>query len=205
MDAQKPTRVKRTRNPDSKRAAIYDAAVRLFTEQGYENVSIAKIAKDAGIAVGTVYRFHDTKLTLLRAMLEGVEDAFVTRMATDWACEGTYAERIERMCHGIFEVAEDNLSLLKLLNMTTDVVFADGSLPGDRIQNQIRIMYTDAVNAGASHQGDAHMMAAIAHGMVEGAIVRWMRLGAPKDIGAASQLALVFKDGFMTKQASQLS
>jgi hypothetical protein len=109
------------------------------------------------------------------------------------------------MCHGIFAVAEDNLPLLKLLNMTTDVVFADGSLPGDRIQNQIRIMYTDAVNAGASHQGDADMMAAIAHGMVEGAIVRWMRLGAPKDIDAASQLTLVFKDGFMTSEASQLS
>lgn len=205
MENQKPTHAKRTRNPDSKRTAIYEAAVQLFTNQGYENVSIAKIAKEAGIAVGTVYRFHDTKLTLLRAMLEEVEDAFVTRMESDWACDGTYAERIEGMCHGIFAVAEDNLNLLKLLSMTTDVVFTDGSLPGDRIQNQIRIMYTEGVNVGASHQGDPYMMAAIAHGMVEGAMVRWMRLGAPKDIDAASQLALVFKDGFMTKEASQLS
>ncbi|WP_342076030.1 TetR/AcrR family transcriptional regulator [Yoonia sp. SS1-5] len=201
MKNQNLTRAKRTRDPDSKRTAIYEAAARLFTDHGYENVSIAKIAREAGIAVGTVYRFHDTKLTLLRAMLEGVEDAFVTRMASDWACDGTYAERIERMCYGLFEVAEDNLDLLKLLNMTTDIVFTDGSLPGDRIQNQIRIMYTEAMNVGASHQGDPHMMAAIAHGMVEGAMVRWMRLGAPKDIDAAAQLALVFKDGFMTNAA----
>lgn len=32
-----------------------------------------------------------------------------------------------------------------------------------------------------------------------------MRLGAPKDINAAAQLALVFKDGFMTNAASELT
>lgn len=205
MENQKPTRAKRTGDPDSKRTAIYEAAVQLFTGQGYENVSIAKIAREAGIAVGTVYRFQDTKLTLLRAMLEGVEDAFVTRMVSDWACDGTYAERVEGMCYGLFEVAEDNRDLLKLMNMTTDVVYTDGSLPGDRIQNQIRIMYTEAMNAGASRQGDPYMMAAIAHGMVEGAMVRWMRFGTSKGVDAASQLALILKGGFMTMESTQLS
>lgn len=196
--------LRRRRDPDSKSAAIYDAAAQLFMKNGYESVSMAMIAKRAGIAVGTVYRFHDTKLALLRAMLEDVENQFVSRMASDWGCEGTYAHRIERMCYGLFEVAKENRDLLKLLSMTTDIVFDDGSLPGDRIQGQIGIMYAEAMDAGASYQGDPQMMAAIAHGMVEGALLRWMRMGAPESFNPAEQLAAIFKDGFMTEDASRL-
>ncbi|MEO1406454.1 MAG: TetR/AcrR family transcriptional regulator, partial [Pseudomonadota bacterium] len=70
---------KRTRDPESKRAALHEAALSQFTERGYEHVSIASIAKEAGIAVGTVYRFYENKLFLLRAMLEGIEGDFVER------------------------------------------------------------------------------------------------------------------------------
>jgi AcrR family transcriptional regulator len=203
MKNLKPTQAKRTRDPDSKRAALYDAALRLFTERSYENVSIANIAKEAGIAVGTVYRFHKTKLALLRAMLEGLEDEFVNRMVSDWASEGTYADRLERLCYGLFEVAEVRHDLVRLLNMTTDVVFENGSLPGDRIQHQICIMYTETMKAGASPQSDPHLMAAIAHGMVEGAMLRWIRIGAPKDLDAAAHLAMAFKHGFLTEESYQ--
>lgn len=191
------TSSKRTRDPDSKQAALQEAALRQFTERGYEQVSIASIAKEAGIAVGTVYRFYDNKLFLLRAMLEDIESDFVLRLQADWAQGGTYEDRLDRICDGVFEVAQDRSSLLRLFTMTTDVVYEDGALPGDRIQRQIKSMYLEAIEDGAFRDGNVEMMSSMAHGLVEGAMMRWMRSGARKDANAARALASVMKFGFL--------
>ena len=191
------TSPKRTRDPESKRAALHEAALRQFTERGYEHVSIASIAKEAGIAVGTVYRVYENKLFLLRAMLEGVESDFVERMQTDWAQGGDYSKRLDRICEGFFYVAKERSSLLRLFTMTTDVIYQDGSLPGDRIQQQIKHMYQDAMEDGAFRNGDVEMMSSMAHGLVEGAIMRWMRTGAPAETDASQELANVMKYGFL--------
>src|ERR1700754_3432351 len=60
------------------REAILDAAQRLFEEQGYATTSMAAIAKEAGVALKTVYLAFETKSGLLRALwhlrLRGDED-----------------------------------------------------------------------------------------------------------------------------------
>ena len=192
------TSPKRTRDPESKRAALHEAALRQFTERGYEHVSIASIANEAGIAVGTVYRFYENKLFLLRAMLEGIEGDFVKRMQVDWAQGGEYSTRLDRICEGIFDVAKDRSSLLRLFTMTTDVIYEDGGLPGDRIQQQIRRMYQEAMDDGAFRKGEVEMMSSMAQGLVEGAMMRWMRSGAPTETNASQELANVMKYGFLT-------
>lgn len=70
-------RVKRTRRYDSPlraeqaaatRAAILDAAERLFLRDGYGPTSVAAVAREAGVATKTVYLGFDTKAGLLRAV-----------------------------------------------------------------------------------------------------------------------------------------
>ncbi|MEM6589139.1 MAG: TetR/AcrR family transcriptional regulator [Pseudomonadota bacterium] len=192
------TSLKRTRDPESKRTALHDAALQQFTEHGYEHVSIAGIAKEAGIAVGTVYRFYENKLFLLRAILEDIESDFVDRMQTDWAQGGDYPKRLDRICEGVFDVAKERSSLLRLFTMTTDIVYEDGALPGDRIQQQIKRMYLEAAEDGAFRNGDIDMLSSMAHGLVEGAMMRWMRTGAPAETNASRELAAVLKYGFLT-------
>ncbi len=190
--------LRRRRDPDGKRAALQDAAVRLFAQFGYEKVSIANVAKVAGIAVGTVYRFYENKLALLRAMLGALEDDFVEQMQVDWASDGDIGARLDRVCDGLFALAAERASLLKLLSMTTDVVYDDGSLPGDRIRAQIVVMYEEGLKRGAFRHGDVGLHAAMAHGLVEGAIMGWLRTGTPPRAEAAQQLAIVMKGGFLT-------
>ncbi|MEL6118259.1 MAG: TetR/AcrR family transcriptional regulator [Pseudomonadota bacterium] len=195
MQTSKP---KRTRDPESKRAALHAAALRQFTEKGYEHVSIASIAKEAGIAVGTVYRFYENKLFLLRAMLESIEHDFVQQMQEDWARGGAYEDRLDAVCQGLFDIAKDRSAYLKLFTMTTDLVYEDGALPGDRIQDQIKQMYQEGMEQGAFRNGDLHMMSSMAHGLVEGAMMRWMRMGHKATDIASKDLAGVMKYGFLT-------
>jgi AcrR family transcriptional regulator len=49
----------------TKRQAIIEAARGLFASQGYENTTIAQIARAAGVAVGTVYLYFENKRQVL--------------------------------------------------------------------------------------------------------------------------------------------
>ncbi len=50
--------------------AILEAAISLFSENGYENTSIEQIAKTAGVGKGTVYSYFQTKKDIIKGFCE---------------------------------------------------------------------------------------------------------------------------------------
>ena len=69
------------------RAAILDAALKLFTEQGYVATSVGEIAAAAGVALKTVYAAFGTKrgvLMALRTRLVRGDDDPVPVAERDW-------------------------------------------------------------------------------------------------------------------------
>ena len=66
------------RDPD-KPQQIIAAAVRVFARRGYFNARVSDIAREAGIAAGTIYLYFDTKedilVTLFRQKMEGFVQA----------------------------------------------------------------------------------------------------------------------------------
>ena len=70
-------KVKRTRRYDSarrqdaarqRRAAVVEAASRLFMREGFSRTTIARIAEDAGVSEETVYKAFGNKIALVRAI-----------------------------------------------------------------------------------------------------------------------------------------
>ena len=59
---------RRKEQAEATRTEILDAAERLFVEDGYVATSMAAIAKEAGVALKTVYLAFETKSGLLRAL-----------------------------------------------------------------------------------------------------------------------------------------
>lgn len=70
---------------EASRAAILDAALRLFGEHGYERTSVAAVAREAGVAQGLVLYYFTSKLGLLEAVCE-------RRFVAVWDVLGTVAE-----------------------------------------------------------------------------------------------------------------
>jgi TetR/AcrR family transcriptional regulator len=58
------------RNADRSRAAILDAAERLFAERGYDATSLTEVGAAAGVSRGTPGYFFGSKAELYRAVLE---------------------------------------------------------------------------------------------------------------------------------------
>ncbi|WP_041562989.1 TetR/AcrR family transcriptional regulator [Nocardia brasiliensis] len=77
MTAAATARSDATRN----RAAVLSAAQRAFAEQG-PTVSLAEVARRAGVGAGTVYRHFPTKVELLEAVVQQRVDR-LAQLATD--------------------------------------------------------------------------------------------------------------------------
>jgi TetR/AcrR family transcriptional regulator len=60
----------KARNPERSRAAILDAAERLFAELGYDATSLTKVGAAAGVSRGTPGYFFRSKAELYQAVLE---------------------------------------------------------------------------------------------------------------------------------------
>jgi TetR/AcrR family transcriptional regulator len=64
------TNHERVRNPERSRAAILDAAEKLFADQGYDATSLTQVGAAAGVSRGTPGYFFRSKAELYQAVLD---------------------------------------------------------------------------------------------------------------------------------------
>jgi AcrR family transcriptional regulator len=67
----------RERKKEQTRQSIAETAWRLFAERGYDRVSVAEIARAAGVAEATVFNYFPTKEDLFYSRLEAFGDQLV--------------------------------------------------------------------------------------------------------------------------------
>lgn len=98
-----------TQNQQSReraRAAILDAALALFGEQGLERTTTAQVAQRAGVSKGLIYHYFPSKQALIGQVLE----RHGTRMHTatrDLAKEGLHPrDELRAIAHAMVEAVE---------------------------------------------------------------------------------------------------
>lgn len=62
----------RERNKILKRTRILDAAIKLFSSNGYEQTSIEELAREAGVGKGTVYSYFHNKRDIVKAFCDDI-------------------------------------------------------------------------------------------------------------------------------------
>lgn len=62
---------------------IIDAAVVVIAENGYHQSQVSKIAKQAGVADGTIYLYFKNKEDILISLFKEKMGQFIERMETD--------------------------------------------------------------------------------------------------------------------------
>ena len=74
----------RTAEGDATRARLYETAVRLIGERGYEATTLRDVAKRSGVSAGLLYRYFPSKRSVVLALYDQLSDTFA-RDATDMA------------------------------------------------------------------------------------------------------------------------
>jgi TetR/AcrR family transcriptional regulator, repressor of fatR-cypB operon len=62
--------------PEDKRAKLLDAALELFETRGFDGVAVPEIAKEAGVATGTLYLYFKDKAALVNALYRHWKSAY---------------------------------------------------------------------------------------------------------------------------------
>jgi len=76
------------------RKAILAAAIKLFSEKGFDETSIEELAREAGIGKGTIYGYFSTKQDIFLAFCEEEIEYVFTRLEEESDPESTLLEQI---------------------------------------------------------------------------------------------------------------
>ena len=80
-----------------KRETIIQAALELIGEHGFHGAPMATIAEKAGVGAGTIYRYFDSKDTLITEIHKMVEERFVEAVMNGYPELGSVRERYLHM------------------------------------------------------------------------------------------------------------
>jgi TetR/AcrR family fatty acid metabolism transcriptional regulator len=104
------------RDPD-KPQQIIDAAVRVFARNGFYNSRVSDIAREAGIASGTIYLYFKTKDEILVTLFREKMAAFVSELRAEIARERDPEAKIRRLVRLHFEVLEASPDMAEVVQV----------------------------------------------------------------------------------------
>ena len=104
------------RDPD-KPQQIIEAAVRVFARKGYYNSRVSDIAKEAGIAAGTIYLYFRTKDDILVTLFRDKMAQFVGSLRKAIAGESDAVAKLSRLIRLHFEMLEEDPQLAEVLQV----------------------------------------------------------------------------------------
>jgi TetR/AcrR family fatty acid metabolism transcriptional regulator len=104
------------REPD-KHQQIIDAAVRVFARNGYYNSRVADIAREAGIASGTIYLYFKTKDEILVTLFREKMAEFVAGVRKAISAEPDAVAKLRRLVALHFQILEENPDLAEVVQV----------------------------------------------------------------------------------------
>jgi TetR/AcrR family fatty acid metabolism transcriptional regulator len=104
------------KDPD-KPQQIIEAAIRVFARNGYYNSRVSDIAREAGIASGTIYLYFRTKEEILVTLFRDTMAAFVAHLRLEIADETDPVAKIRRLVALHFTVLEQNPALAEVVQV----------------------------------------------------------------------------------------
>lgn len=104
------------RDPD-KPQQIIEAAVRVFARKGYFNSRVSDIAREAGIAAGTIYLYFKTKEDILITLFQDKMAAFVSSLRRAIAGEPDAAAKVRRLVALHFHMLEQDPELAEVVQV----------------------------------------------------------------------------------------
>jgi TetR/AcrR family transcriptional regulator, fatty acid metabolism regulator protein len=104
------------RDPD-KPQQIIEAAVRVFARKGYYNSRVSDIAREAGIAAGTIYLYFRTKDDILVTLFRDKMADFVGALRKAISVEPDAASKVRRLVSLHFRILEEHPNLAEVVQV----------------------------------------------------------------------------------------
>ncbi|WP_043660631.1 TetR/AcrR family transcriptional regulator [Nocardia thailandica] len=175
VDAERPPPLgRRERNKQHLRERIYVAAIALFTNKGYEDVTVDDIVERAEVARGTFFNHYRRKDDLIAEWAERRRQKLVERLTIPLALDAVDAPSLLYLCIGILaQVNEEE----RALSETMLTAWVKAGKPLTEAPHTASV-FAEIVRAGQRHgQFDPHIDADRVGNVLRdaylGALYRW--------------------------------
>lgn len=166
-----PVAERKARGEDARaarREELLAAARRVFAQQGFRGTTIADIAEEAGIALGTIYLYFPSKEDVFAALSEQFAEMIIVAL-TDVPPAGSMEAAVRARVSNVFATCAENRDLVRLVVLNTD----RDSAATERMRQAAEVRATPLVESiaqgveqGLVRSGDPVMMTRLAHGAV---------------------------------------
>ncbi len=104
-----PTKDKRTR--------ILKSAVKVFAQKGFYHAKVSEIAKNAGVADGTIYLYFKNKDEILISIFEEELGKFITEVHSELAAEADLIAKVRKYIHAHLKFVKKNPKLAQVFQL----------------------------------------------------------------------------------------
>ncbi len=154
-----------------KRQAIVKAARVMFTMDGYEATTMAKVAQRAGVAVGTVYLYFQNKNDLLSAVKSDWEAEVLRSLWRSELAELPFHLRVRPMMEGVFDICARHHNMVQLMGMQAEMIGKWSSAPPPPIYAALKAFLDEGVAHGSLRPVDTTAAAVALYAMVNGTLL----------------------------------
>jgi AcrR family transcriptional regulator len=181
-----------------RRDEIIAAAKKVFARNGFHATTIAHIAKEAGLAYGSVYWYFDSKDVLFHALMAAEADALRAHIAAAAAvAPGDHGldknwEPLRVTVQAVLEFFEADKAVTKLL-------LRDASALGDPFEKHLGSIYERFVD-----DIEKHMIVAQQQGTVISAPPRMLAFSLAALIGQLAHRRLTTDDGVTADEVANI-
>jgi AcrR family transcriptional regulator len=176
-DGNAPVRGARTARGARTRTRLLEAAEQVFTDLGYHEASIVKIAEAAGVAHGTVYLYFSGKQGIFDEVVEDLNRRVRHAMAEAASRGQTRAEAERLGFEAFFSFTAEHPGLYRVIRQAEFVSPAALRLHYDRIVGGYARGLEAAMKRGEIASGDPEVLAWALMGAGELIGLRWILWG----------------------------
>lgn len=167
-----------TANPPDKRRRILDAAVSVFAQHGFYNAKVSQIAKEAGVADGTIYLYFKNKEDILIQVFIDSMDEILHRQEAALAGLEDPVERLRTFTRIHFRSVAESQALAEVitveLRQSSKFMHNTDMKPFGRYLGIIKRILEDGVKAGTFDPGiEPRIIARAIFGAIDELALEW--------------------------------
>jgi AcrR family transcriptional regulator len=106
---------RRARKKLERKRRIFDAALALFLEKGYEATTVEEIAERADVGKGTVFNYFPHKRAFLSALAEEWLSQITAQLGPMESWKGSSRDQLKRVCRLTAEFSAEHRELARLV------------------------------------------------------------------------------------------
>jgi len=102
---------------NNKKELIINGAIKVFAQKGFYTATVADVAKEAGVADGTIYLYFKNKDDLLISLFETKMEEILQRFSSLLASKHPADEKLRRFIHLYFKLIEEDRNLAEVFQV----------------------------------------------------------------------------------------